>query len=70
MKPKHLLLVLAAFLIPGALDPAPVAAGGRKGEKAPKWEISSWANLPPGRKSLEVTDFRGRVLCLFNFQSW
>ncbi len=52
------------------IDPSPAAAGGPTGGEAAKWDIKTWANLPAGRSSFEVTDFRGRVLCLFNFQSW
>ena len=64
-------LVLAAVVCVFAGSDTPRAfAGGPTGEAAPKWEVKTWANIPEGRSSYEVTDFRGRVLCLFNFQSW
>lgn len=43
---------------------------GILGREAPTWEISQWANLPPGVKALDVDDFEGKILYLFCFQSW
>ncbi|MFQ5606067.1 MAG: peroxiredoxin family protein [bacterium] len=46
----------------------PVA--GILNQKAPSWEISDWYQLPAGKKSLDVTDFEGKVVYLYCFQSW
>lgn len=45
-------------------------ARGATGQIAPKWDIEKWINLPEGEESLDIGDFRGKVLYLFTFQSW
>lgn len=40
------------------------------GRPAPKWGVTEWYNLPAGKKTLDITDFEGRVVYLFGFQSW
>jgi thiol-disulfide isomerase/thioredoxin len=42
---------------------------GILGRRAPEWSVDQWHNLPEGKSSLDVTDYRGKVLCVFNFQS-
>ena len=37
---------------------------------APLWRVTEWINLPNPKTSLEVDDYRGKVLYLFFFQSW
>ena len=43
---------------------------GIVGKAAPSWKVSSWHQLPDGKKSLDVTDFKGKVTYLYFFQSW
>lgn len=43
---------------------------GIVGQVAPKWSVSSWHQLPVGKESLDVSDFRGKVTYLYFFQSW
>lgn len=38
--------------------------------KAPAWEVTQWYQLPAGKKSLDIADFKGRVVYLFCFQAW
>ncbi len=38
--------------------------------RAPSWEGTEWINLPPGKKSLDVKDLKGRVVYLSFFQKW
>ena len=40
------------------------------GLPAPSWGVTDWYNLPEGRKTLDVSDFEGKVVYLFGFQSW
>jgi thiol-disulfide isomerase/thioredoxin len=40
------------------------------GQRAPEWGVTEWYNLPDGRESLGLADFRGKVVYLFGFQSW
>lgn len=43
---------------------------GVQGKPAGKWETRDWYQLPEGKTSLDVTDFRDKVLYLYFFQSW
>jgi thiol-disulfide isomerase/thioredoxin len=43
---------------------------GIQGQPAPKWNVDTWLNLPAGKKTLDVGDYRGKVLYLYCFQSW
>jgi thiol-disulfide isomerase/thioredoxin len=47
-----------------------IAQAGIKGLEAPPLHLTQWHNLPAGKPALEVTDFRGKVLVLYFFQSW
>jgi len=40
------------------------------GKEAPKWDVGPWHQLPSGKDSLDISDFRGKVLYLYCFQSW
>lgn len=37
---------------------------------APNWGVTQWLNLPKGKSSLDVADYRGKVIYLYAFQSW
>jgi thiol-disulfide isomerase/thioredoxin len=39
-------------------------------QKAPSLEVSEWFHLPEGKKSLDISDFAGKVVYLYCFQSW
>lgn len=43
---------------------------GIAGQPAPAWKVAHWDQLPEGKASLDVADFRGKVIYLFCFQSW
>lgn len=43
---------------------------GIEGEKAPGWEVADWIQLPSGKESLDVANFKGKVVYLYCFQSW
>ncbi len=49
----------------GADNPHPLV-----GLEAPLWEVPTWGNLPPGTDAPEVTDFQGKTIYLYCFQSW
>jgi len=40
------------------------------GKAAPKWEVGPWHQLPTGKTSLDISDFKGKVLYIYCFQSW
>jgi thiol-disulfide isomerase/thioredoxin len=46
------------------------ADGGISGNPAPKWDVPEWRQLPEGKESLDIDDFKDKVLYLFCFQSW
>ncbi|NIR52253.1 hypothetical protein GWO43_27040 [candidate division KSB1 bacterium] len=48
----------------------PVADRGILKQEAPSWEVEKWFNLPEKKGRLDVTDFKGRVVYLYCFQSW
>ena len=31
---------------------------------APDWSVEKWHNLPPGKQSLDISDYKGKVLYL------
>jgi len=39
-------------------------------EPAPAWRVDQWFNLPGGRDSIDLADYRGKVVYLYGFQSW
>ena len=43
---------------------------GIRGRPAPRLQIDRWYNLPQGKKSIDVTDYPGKVIYLYGFQSW
>jgi peroxiredoxin len=47
------------------------ATPGIEGRPAPSWDgVREWYNLPDGVEALDISDYRGRVLYLYGFQSW
>jgi len=43
---------------------------GIQGRKAPSWGVEQWINLPENKDTLDIDDYRGKVLYLYCFQSW
>ena len=39
-------------------------------QPAPSWRVSEWFQLPAGKPSLDVDDFKGKVIYLYCFQNW
>ncbi len=39
-------------------------------QQAPAWGVTEWVQLPAGKTSLDITDFKGKVIYLYCFQSW
>jgi len=53
----------------GASKPAASGQDGMIGKPAPPWHATRWINLPDGKDSLDVSDFKGKVLYLCFFQT-
>ena len=60
--------LIAASLLPAL--PGQAQSPGIVGQPAPAWTVDGWSNLPAGRDTLDVSDFKGKVVYLFCFQSW
>ena len=43
---------------------------GILGQPAPSLGVDMWYNLPEGRESADVNDYKGKVVYLYGFQSW
>ncbi len=43
---------------------------GEQSFDASSWEGTEWVNLPAGKTSLDISDFKGRVVYLAFFQKW
>lgn len=43
---------------------------GLNGKPAPTWEVDSWINLPEGKTTVDIADYKGKVVYLYCFQSW
>ena len=75
MKPFHKSIPLAAVVSLAVASLALAAPGhGIRGQRAPAWQIETWYNLPEGvsddDRRLKLSDFKGKVVYLFCFQSW
>ncbi len=65
---------------PGAASPFTIDIGRSRGPEraglgvldapAPAWKVDTWFNLPEGKASLDLADFKGKVVYLYGFQSW
>ena len=67
MNTRRFLLILATILTPLALN-AQELQKGIEGQKAPLINISTWHQLPEGKKELELTDYQGKVIVMLFFQ--
>ena len=43
---------------------------GIMGREAPSWRVDQWFQLPEGAESIDVQDYRGKVIYFYGFQSW
>ena len=39
-------------------------------QPAPNWEVDNWVQLPDEVKTIDVGDYKRKVIYLYNFQSW
>ncbi|MFT5468919.1 MAG: thiol-disulfide isomerase/thioredoxin [Verrucomicrobiales bacterium] len=68
MSPKFSFSLCLIFLT--MLSTGQSQTKGIAGKNAPSWNIDSWYQLPKDTETLDVTDFRGKVLVVYCFQSW
>jgi len=61
-----LLLCLGVLNLSAADQPRP----GILNKPAPSWGIAEWMNLPKDTKTLDIGNYKGKVLYIYGFQSW
>ena len=69
MNCRFFIMMLIIFTC-AAFSPEATTAFGAKAVKAPSWEGTEWINLEESEKSIDVDDFRGKVIYLTFFQKW
>ena len=62
--------VSCVIVVMAACSMASAENHGVVGRPAPEWGVNQWLNLPEGKTSLDVSDYRNKVLYLYCFQSW
>jgi len=73
MKLKNFLTIFSVCLI---FFSGILFSGSKYGiinKKAPKWQIENWANLTEeknGKTRIDISDYKGKILYLYGFQSW
>lgn len=78
MNPKILIsttLVAVAMIAADGMFASPILAQGQPergivGRPAPEWQVSQWRQLPAGKSSINIDDYKGKVTYLYFFQSW
>lgn len=70
--PKIIAMLIVLTLVSVGLE---ITSGsdperGILNKSAPTWAVSQWKNLPPDHTSLDVKEYKGKVLYLYCFQSW
>ena len=67
---KKPLQILSVVLLTAAVSRAQRTIPGISSKKAPAWNVKQWFNLPKGKKKLELSDYAGKVVFLYCFQTW
>lgn len=63
---RHITLALTFLVTQTVAQNKP----GILGQAAPELGVESWINLPAGKKTIRLADYRGKVVYLYCFQSW
>ena len=63
-------MVVAAVTAMPEISTSQQRSYGILGHKAPAWQVDEWYNLGDDVERIDVSDFRGRIVYLFGFQSW
>ncbi len=70
LKKMLVFLVVCLLLIGMEESYAQNSKYGIENQIAPSWEVNEWNQLPDGRDTIDVDNFKGRVLYVYGFQSW
>jgi len=63
-----LLAIILSIIISNANAQRPDL--GILGKPAPSWIVDNWTNLPADAESINISDYQGKVIYLYCFQSW
>ena len=69
-KKNFVLFILPLVLLVGLSTSHARHHRGIVGKKAPPWQVDEWVSLPDGKRQLDISDYKGKVVYLFFFQSW
>ena len=64
-----LICLIGVMLVP-SLPNSRANRYGILGKQAPQWTVTEWYNLAKDQEAIEISDFEGKVVYLFGFQSW
>jgi thiol-disulfide isomerase/thioredoxin len=67
---KTMVKLSCVILVMAACSNAWAEDRGIVGKPAPEWGVDRWLNLPEGKTTIDVSDYRNKVLYLYCFQSW
>ncbi len=68
---KHIILILSfGLFFTTALIAQPMGSYGIKGEQAPSFEVAKWIDGNGKSTEIELSDYKGKVVYILNFQSW
>ena len=67
---RRILSISFLFLLVTSSFDAAARRLGILNQPAPPWGVSEWFQLPAGMASLDVDDFKGKVIYLYCFQNW
>ncbi len=63
-------MVVAAVTAMPEISTSQQRSYGILGHKAPAWQVDEWYNLGDDVERIDVSDFKGKIVYLFGFQSW
>ncbi|MCH8822728.1 MAG: TlpA family protein disulfide reductase [Planctomycetes bacterium] len=63
-------LIIVLTVVCGLTSLAIGQSRGVLGREAPSWRVDEWFQLPEGMETLDVVDYRGKVIYFYGFQSW
>ena len=67
---KVITLFAISFIIFFSISNAQPPGRGILGKSAPAWTVDNWFNLLANTESIDLSDYRGKVVYLYCFQSW
>jgi len=69
-KTLNRILLLCFLILYTSIAVAQDSQYGIKGRRAPSWKVEEWFNLPEGKVKLDLSDYKGKIIYLYCFQSW